>query len=110
MSESKHTPTPYRVGTILDLGYIRIESEDGPHIAIVRFSDNPALNRERGLANAEFYCRACNAHDALLATCKKLMRRLEVNELLGHTDGLGVKIDQAAYDAGNAAIAKVENE
>ncbi len=80
MSDTKlppHTPTPYRVGAIIDEGAIRIEGGDGPHIGVMRFSDNPLLTRERAIANAEFFVLAANHHDELVAALRDCKTTLE---------------------------------
>ena len=70
--------------------------------------------------NAIVRCDACCLFDSdiqaalcvsaateLRTACKDLMRRFEVNELIGKHDSLG-RADQAAYDTGAAAITKAE--
>jgi hypothetical protein len=64
---SKHTPTPWRQQG--EPNGHRINGEGGPvAVASPRFMD-----RTERLANAAFIVRACNAHEDLLAACKKLL-------------------------------------
>ena len=60
------TPRPWKVGPANEV-VIRIEptDQDGPYIAMVRFSDNPRATRDIADANAEFIVEAVNGHDDL---------------------------------------------
>jgi len=70
MTKSTHTPGPWVIikrnhKSILGNAF-RVEREAGsPTIAIVRFSDNPAMNEEIGLANAHLIAAAPDLLEAL---------------------------------------------
>ncbi len=81
MSEAKHTPTPWRVGAIIQEGAIRIEAEDGPYVAAVRFSQNRKLGKTLALGNAQFIVRAVNCHDELVAAVERLMAKFDAGTL-----------------------------
>jgi len=80
MSKTKHTPTPYKIGRVIDEGAIRIDAaEDEPFVAIVRFSDHPARTKAIAIATAEFIVRAANCHDELVAGIKSAANELAYN-------------------------------
>ncbi len=115
MSESKHTPGPYRVGALIKEGAIRIETYgDGPHIGVMRFSDNPLLTQERAIANALFVVRACNAHDDLLAACTACELEMSNAYRKGLVDSLAPKGEASSFTqavaVARAAIAKARGE
>lgn len=60
-SERKHTPLPWKAGSDVG-GAIGIRSGDGPPVAVVRYSDNPAISQEAARANADLIELACNSH------------------------------------------------
>jgi len=76
MSETTHTPTPWRrAPSWLERGWV-IKSGD-IIIAVLNRRDKPEWNE----ANATFIVRACNSHAKLLAACRDLLSEpLEVSD------------------------------
>lgn len=70
MSESKHTPTPWR----FDDNHMYVYC--GDHVIVTCNDPSTAvggLSAEEIEANAEFIVRACNAHDDLLTACEAVV-------------------------------------
>ena len=60
-----HTPTPWHILREAD-GAIAIGNKLLPHVAVVRYSHNPALSKETGEANASHIVKCVNLHDELV--------------------------------------------
>ena len=66
----EYTPGQIKVLRINPDGAITIGREDCPHIASVRFSQNPKLSRAMGEANAARLVKCWNCHDELVAALR----------------------------------------
>ncbi len=66
-----YTPTPWHILREGD-GVIAIGNKSLPHVAVVRYSHNPALSKETGKANAAHIVKCVNLHDQMLITIGKL--------------------------------------
>lgn len=110
---TKHTPTPWmKAGhAVYALNNQRVPTNRMSLLLQGGWTDKAGerTSLDELEANAGIIVRAVNSHDALLAACKGLMRRMKVNELLGKDDSLG-KHDQAAYDAAKEAITLASKE
>ena len=71
LSESKHTPLPWKA----DMSYVYAPESD---TSICEPCDNPCSPSEsESIANARFVVQACNSHDALLAACDEGLHECE---------------------------------
>jgi hypothetical protein len=66
-----YTPTPWHILREGD-GVIAIGNKSLPHVAVVRYSHNPALSKETGKANAAHIVKCVNMHDKLVEALKRL--------------------------------------
>lgn len=100
-SEAQHTPLPWyksRQNDPRDQGLV-ISEATGANVAVTYY----------GQADAEFIIRACNAHDELLAACKRLASRLQSH--LASVESCDVPAsDELALDEAQTAIAKAESK
>ena len=67
-----HTPTPWHILREAD-GAIAIGNRSLPHVAVVRYSHNPALSKETGEANASHIVKCVNLHDELVEVFELLI-------------------------------------
>ena len=77
-TKPQHTPTPYHLGGI---GH---PDGDNPTTSIwvptpPGFQSGTWIAKDVQLADAEFIVRACNAHDALLAACERLLAAMKAD-------------------------------
>ena len=94
----EHTPTPWTANEQFVQG--------ADHTTIVNtFGNYPPHERlgqiaafAEAKANAEFLCRACNSHDALLEACEAFIEAWDKSHQLEKTD-LAVRLAKAAIEA-----------
>lgn len=94
MSEAKYTPGPWEVWDASPYEYLRVGVwDDGKfsHVADV-------IDRQNGEANAEFICRAVNAHEALVAALKLVDGWAQQHDSM--PDALSLQIRTALTKAG----------
>lgn len=101
MTTAKHTETPWE--TDVDELNALVQAVDGDAndefpVCVCQGPD--------AASNAAFIVRTGNSHDALLAACKVLLERMEVNELGVDSDPL--PYDRPAVNQARAAIALAE--
>ena len=107
----KHTELPWKVG------YITAENEIDFEVGVETVEDNywigsTGLEEEpTGEANAEFICRACNSHYALLGACKGAIGYIETLEDALHANKIPIpktNSHQDELDMLEQAIAQAE--
>ncbi len=103
MSDTQHTPTPWRLrhSGKNDEVYLEMKLAEGwvtMGVVLSRVTDTHTQ-----VANAEFICLACNAHDDLLAACEELA------SCHGHPVFVGSVFFEVARDKARAAIAKAKD-
>lgn len=103
-TDRKHTPLPWKAGPDVG-GAIGIRSGDGPPVAVVRYSDNPAISREAAHANAELIELAVNSFDDLL---KALENIVTVSSEGSAGDDQAEGLIESIYGIARAAIAKAK--
>ena len=105
-----HTPTPWHILREAD-GAIAIGNRSLPHVAVVRYSHNPALSEETGKANTYHIIKCVNLHDELVEGAYNAQQRI-LGVLRNHEAGesLNPAILRGALDALNAALAKASGE
>lgn len=94
MSDTQHTPGPWKVKTPKGLvGLERegdrliVSEETKEHVAAVfQYRNDNHKDKTTSLANAEFIVTACNSHADLLAACEALIGRAE-KYATGSTEG-----------------------
>jgi hypothetical protein len=98
---SKHTETPWEVGTSVN-GVIQLVAPDGK--CPVQVWDYPEAE-----ANAKFIVNACNSHQALVEACKLAIKGMEADSkgLKPHTRSYAA---HEAYKAVQQALALAEKE
>lgn len=109
MSESKHTPGPWKLAPMAHGHSVHIEGgKDTETIASAWATKN-----EQAIANAEFIVRACNAHDDMLAALIALTSNPRPSTLSRADDDEWAeryKRYEDAFNAARAAIAKAKGE
>ncbi len=106
MNKSQHTPGPWLHvhQTASDYSHdIMAVNEQGPPTLIATCGCQVCIDGHV-FANAEFIVRACNAHDELLATCKKVEAITAEMTINGREATFGLRL----YETVHAAIAKAE--
>ena len=100
-----HSPLPWSVdySDPLSSAIGSIESGDGWSVATIWNDIHELPARE----NAEFICRACNSHAALVEALKECSFRLAA---LVAASGDFSDVNAKALDAATAALAKAETE
>lgn len=98
LEAAQHTPGPWILEPrSQNCRYWQIgNSDEVPIFSIL-------CNRTEAMANAEFICRACNAHEELLTALRGLLAYADAIRVRGYGDNLECK-------AARAAIANAEAE
>jgi hypothetical protein len=113
MSETKHTPTPWksfvnlRCATPLKGCYINACGENAARIADV-LSQCGVGTQEECEANAAFIVRAVNSHDALVEALESLIRNspcVPIFKVGGGVDTYSLRIPDDRMAAARAALA-----
>ena len=101
MSDTKHSPLPWKVGDGAVSGWVAITDANNDQIVDVNYSDGmdePTFFPEQ--ANAELIVRSVNSHDALVEALKDLIRQLPNDERLADFN----------LDRAEAALAEAEQK
>jgi len=104
MSETKHTPGPWKPSTDYRLRSIDIVAWNAQGESIAKIKTGMPLGDGEAIANARLIAAAPETRKALIDLCKEVGRLLERNDYIDDPDIV------RAYESALASLRKVEGE